>query len=159
LGTGQYITYSPGGNFKKPIGTREYRLWEQFVFNDKVDRLLLEHRYRIEQRWLNGVYRNRFRYRLNLILPINHFGFDPHTFFLTTFNEIFLTNKAPHFERNRFLIGGGYKFSKLLFVQTGYCNQYDYRANGTSVTNHFLQTSLFFNFHSFSNQPPATPVD
>lgn len=161
IGTGQYLTYSTGGSFKSPVTAREYRFWEQFTFTDKVDRLMLEHRYRIEQRWFTTGYRNRFRYRLNLILPINKPSFDPKTFFVTTFNEIFLTNKAPHFERNRFFAGIGYKLSSLFFFQSGYCNQYDYRANGSSVTNHFLQTSLFFNFNTANvkGAPPATPID
>jgi hypothetical protein len=30
LGTGQYATYSNGGNFKSPVLTHEFTLWEQF---------------------------------------------------------------------------------------------------------------------------------
>lgn len=146
MGIGRYRTYTPGGNFKSPLTADEFRLWEQFTLTNNVSRVKIEHRYRIEQRWFTTGYRNRFRYRISMVLPLGKPKMEPHTFFLTGFEELFLTNKAPHFERNRLLAGVGYQFSKVLSLQSGYCNQYDYRANGSSVNNHFLQTTLFFNF-------------
>jgi len=88
FGTGRYATYSNDGNFKKPFANEEFRLWQQITMNQYLDRLKFEHRYRIEQRWLsNGGYRNRFRYRLNVVLPLKNKRLDPKTFYLTAFEE------------------------------------------------------------------------
>ena len=128
VGGGKYITYSNNGNFQKPISADETRLWEQLTLNQFAGRLKLEHRYRVEQRWFTTGYRNRFRYRLNAVLPLNNYKIEPKTFYLSVFDEIFLTNKAPYFERNRFFAGFGYEFTKLITVQPGYVYQYDYRS-------------------------------
>jgi len=161
FGTGQYVTYSEGGNFKSPTLTHEWRVWEQMTLTNNIDRLKLEHRYRVEQRWLTAGYRNRFRYRLNAILPIAHKKLEPHTFYLNAFDEIFLTDKKPHFERNRFFAGAGYVFTKGFTFQIGALRQYDYRLNGTTTTIDFLQTSLFFNIHNadIKREPHPGAVD
>src|SRR6476620_1981706 len=109
IATGNYRTYDYPGNFKD-LQTKEFRLWEQFVVNSYIDPLRIEHRYRIEQRWVNGVYRNRFRYRINPIIPINGKKLDPHVLYATINDEVFFTSKAPYFERNRFFVGAGYVF-------------------------------------------------
>lgn len=141
LGIGDYQTYSDGGSFEKPISAHETRLWQQITMNHYLERLKFEHRYRIEQRWFTSGYRNRFRYRLNMAVPLNNRKMGPKTFYLASFDEIFLTNKEPFFERNRFFIGGGYQFSKNFTLQPGYVYQYDYRA-GEGFGKHFFQLTL-----------------
>ncbi|WDF54755.1 DUF2490 domain-containing protein [Mucilaginibacter sp. KACC 22063] len=131
IGTGRYTTYDYQDLGKGPI-TGETRLWEQFTSVQFVSRVKLEHRYRAEQRWLSGVYRNRFRYRINALLPINHPKFDPNTVFLSVFDEVFFNNKAPNFERNRVCALLGYQFTKALNVQAGWINQFN---NGTTISN------------------------
>ena len=49
----------------------EHRIWQQLIVNDFIGRVKFEHRYRIEQRWVNKQYLNRFRYRLMLFVPVN----------------------------------------------------------------------------------------
>ena len=49
LGTVKYANYSNGGNFKSPVLTHEFRLWEQLTLVNTIDRLKDEKRYRIEQ--------------------------------------------------------------------------------------------------------------
>lgn len=145
LGFGNYETYTYPGDFKKPVTANEYRLWEQFSLNNNIDRVKIEHRYRIEQRWVNGDYFNRFRYRLNPIVPLNHHAIVPHTFFLTVFDEVFFTDKAPYFIRNRIFGGAGYEFTKLFTLQVGFIRQYDYRTSDNGSGKNFIQTSLLFN--------------
>jgi len=41
LGTGQYVTYSNGGNFKSPVLTHEFRLWEQLTLINNITDLRL----------------------------------------------------------------------------------------------------------------------
>lgn len=143
LGVGKYMTYSDGGNFVKPVSANETRFWQQLTMNQYLERIKFEHRYRVEQRWFTTGYRNRFRYRLNMVLPINKRKVEPKTFYFSAFDEIFLTNKAPYFERNRVFTGLGYQFTKLFTVQPGYAYQYDFR-NGTGTGKHFFQLTMMF---------------
>lgn len=156
VGGGKYMTYSDGGSFEKPIIGNETRLWEQLTMNQYLDRIKFEHRYRVEQRWFTTGYRNRFRYRLNAVLPINHKKVGPKTFYLSSFDEIFLTNKAPYFERNRFFFGGGYQFTKFFTVQPGYVYQFDYR-NGIGAGKHFFQLTVNFDIDAHKSTREKIP--
>jgi len=138
VGIGKYMTYSDGGNFEEPVVANEFRLWEQVTMNNYLDRVKFEHRYRVEQRWLQNGYRNRFRYRLAAAVPINKKKFEAGTFYFSAFDEVFFTNSAPYFERNRLFAGVGYQFSKHFTLQPGWLNQFDYK-NNTHFAKHFFQ--------------------
>lgn len=119
----------------------EKRLWEQLTLTQYSHRIKLEHRYRTEQRWLafrNGSteFRQRFRYRLNGFLPLNHKKVEPGTVFLVAYDEVFLNPKGPVFERNRVYGGLGYQFDKHFIVQVGYVNQANY--NYTTTQGQFV---------------------
>lgn len=158
VGTGRYATYSNGGNFEKPFVNEEFRTWQQLTMNTYLSRIKFEHRYRAEQRWLsNGGYRNRFRYRLNTFLPLNNNKIEPHTFYLNAFDEIFLTNVTPYFERNRIFGGAGYQFSKQLTVQGGYIYQFDYKPNNTKAGKSFLQLSCLIELNAHKNPREKIP--
>ena len=144
VGTGNYVTYPFPGNYKSPATTKEFRLWEQFVFNNYIGRVQLEHRYRIEQRWVNGVYSNRFRYRINPTIPINHSSLVPKTVYATTFEEVFFTDNAPYFLRNRFFIGTGYKFTNTFTLQGGFIRQFDYNTSTGGSGKNFAQILCSF---------------
>jgi hypothetical protein len=143
MGLGKYETYAYDGNFRTPVQADEFRMWEQFALVSRINRVLIEHRYRIEQRWINGDYRNRFRVRLNAIVPINHTKIISHTWYASIYDELFLTNEAPYFERNRFLAGGGYQFNDKIALQTCWIRQFDYRNTLPSIAKNFMQTTLF----------------
>ncbi|MCD8741837.1 DUF2490 domain-containing protein [Mucilaginibacter roseus] len=135
IGSGRYITYDYD-NLDEPPTALETRLWEQLVVNQFLDRIKIEHRYRIEQRFFEKTgYRNRFRYRLNVAIPLNHPKVDPKTWYIALFNEVFLNNKAPHFERNRFSAALGYQFDKSLSIQAGWMNQYNYTLTSAGAKN------------------------
>jgi len=142
LGAGKYMTYSDGGNFKEPVVANEFRFWQQVTMNNYLERIKFEHRYRVEQRWLKSGYRNRFRYRLATAVPINQKKMGPKTFYFTAYDEVFFTNIAPYFERNRVFAGVGYPFSKHFTVQPGWLYQFDYRSNNTKVAKHFFQLTM-----------------
>jgi long-subunit fatty acid transport protein len=118
-GVGDYDTYAAGGDFKTPMANDETRTWLQFNINQYLHRLKWEHRYRAEQRWTNAGFRNRFRYRLGTLLPINKQKITANTFYVYAWNELFFTNKAPYFERNRFSAGGGYELNDRFSLQLG----------------------------------------
>ena len=144
VGGGRYTTYYFNGNFKTPITTEEFRIWEQFTLNNGYNHLNIEHRYRLEQRWINNNFKPRIRYRINPTLAINHTSIVPQTLFVSAFDELFLGNGNPHLERNRSYMGLGYQFSNSFTVQMGYINQTDYNSAGGQKNKSFIQTSLLF---------------
>lgn len=142
LGAGNFGTFTDGGNFLKPKTSNETRLWEQAVMSHKLNRVKLEQRLRIEQRWYDdGNYRNRFRYRLGLTLPLGDEKNKSSKIYLTTFEEVFFTDKKPHFSRSRFLFGPGYQFNSFITLQPAYVYQYDISKN-SKQGKHFLQVSV-----------------
>ena len=150
-GFGSYNTYSEGGNFNNPIANREIRTWFQLNFKNQLKYFIIDHRYRAEQRFTSFGYRNRFRYRLSATIPINKLKMESKTFYLLAWNELFLTNKEPFFERNRLLIGCGYEVSKNFAIQTGYIYQFDYKINDESGRD-FLNIALLYNFNLTKKQ-------
>jgi hypothetical protein len=151
IGTGRYITYD-FNNLDAPPTVKEFRMWEQLTVNSFLDRIKMEHRYRAEQRWLNGIYRNRFRYRLNLVVPINRKKIEAKTFYISVFDEIFLNNKAPHFERNRFSAAFGYQFDKSLSIQAGWLDQYNYSLTTAGAKNN-LAITVNYRIHRKNVKP------
>lgn len=144
-GLGNYNTYSEGGNFKLPHNQLETRTWLQLALKGEYGKLILENRWRAEQRFTNKGYKNRYRYRLNLVVPLNSEKIEVKTVYLSVWNELFFTNQEPYFERNRFFVGIGYELNHLIAIQTGYVHQFDYKITD-EIGRDFLQISLLFNF-------------
>ncbi len=142
-GFGRFVSYSNGDNFKKPFVNKEWRLWEQFLVNNYPGRLKVENRLRVEQRWTTSLgYRNRLKYRLNMVLPLTDKKIKPGTLYISGWDEIYLTNADPHFELNRIYAGAGYELSRHLTVQTGYLYQVNYKPDDTYSGKHYLQVTL-----------------
>lgn len=151
VGTGKYDSYTKGGNFMRPNTANEVRVWQEATIKDNIGRVFLEHRFRIEQRYFTTGYRNRFRYRLGIAVPINHKKMETKTFYLSTFNELFLTNTEPYFERNRFFLGCGYRV-KPVTIQAGWVNQLDYKLSTGGVAKNFMQLTISIDF---GKEPPT----
>lgn len=143
VAAGQYVTYTPNGNLDT-VTNSEFRFWQQFTLSNNLNKVKIEHRYRTEQRWTSAEYRNRFRYRLNLLIPFNKKKIEKGTLYSSVSDEIFLTNVKPYFERNRFFVGLGYVFNDNFTMQSGYLRQFDYRLVGKSIAKDYLQLSLLF---------------
>lgn len=129
IGAGSYQTYKEGGNFVLPKNNNEFRIWPQVILLQSAGRFKIEQRYRAEFRFTSNGYRNRFRYRLSLSLPLGkeRDGYQP--FLIGAANELFFTDKAPYFERNRMSVAFHYKPSKAMTIQVGYLHQFDYKIN------------------------------
>ena len=143
VGFGNYGTYDwqdiIGGVKQK----NELRIWQQFVIDQMLTRIKFEHRFRIEQAWINRKFRNRFRYRINMVIPLNSKEVKKNTVFLTGFNEIFLTDTPPYFMRNRILLGLGYAATDFLTIQSGWINQFEYSFSNKGAKNYFMLTLAF----------------
>lgn len=140
VGYGNIITYQYGD---MPVNHQfnEHRIWQQFNQKNNIGRFEIQHRYRLEQRFMENYvkqgtsyersgtnYRNRIRYRFMAILPINHTSMENNTLFLNVNDEVFLgfgegigTNIL---DQNRLQCALGFKFNSALTLQAGYLNQY-----------------------------------
>ncbi|UEG52625.1 DUF2490 domain-containing protein [Mucilaginibacter daejeonensis] len=143
LGIGRYVTYDEDDVDNGPM-LEEFRFWEQFVSNQYLGRIRFEHRYRIEQRWFNTGYRNRFRYRFSSIIPFNKKKVEPGALYSILYDELFFNNKQPHFERNRVALLLGYQFSKQFAFTAGLLNQFNNTATGTN-RKYYLHLNAIYN--------------
>ena len=125
---------------QKAPETEEHRIWQQFILTNKIGRVKFEHRYRIEQRWVNHDYKNRFRYRLMLFIPLNKPIIEKGSVFLGLYDEIFINTKETFFDRNRLYGALGYQYNKTTSMQVGMMHQ-----QVNNVGKWYLQFALVFN--------------
>ena len=111
------------------ISTNEHRIYQQFTTRQNFGRVFLQHRYRIEERFLPDDFKMRFRYFLSANVPINNKKMDKNTFYASAYNEIFINGKSPTFDRNRIYGGLGFVINKNLRVETGYMSQISEKTN------------------------------
>lgn len=145
LGAGSYQTYKEGGSFVLPKNNDEFRLWPQLILSQNIGKLKIEQRYRMEMRWTSRGYRNRFRYRFGVSYPFGKDtkGYKP--FVASLNNELFFTDKAPYFERNRMQAALNFKPYRHATIQLGYLHQFDYRINDETGRD-FLVIGLYYEF-------------
>ncbi|MFP3591297.1 DUF2490 domain-containing protein [Chryseobacterium sp. SIMBA_038] len=111
----------------------EHRIFQQYITKQKFGRFYLQHRYRLEERFLQDDFRMRFRYLLGLNIPINNKEMLPKTFYGSVYNEIFLNLNSPTFDRNRVYGALGYVINKNLRIEAGYMNQIQENKNRGQV--------------------------
>ena len=147
LGAGSYQTFDEGGNFVLPKNNNEFRIWPQLTLFQSINKFKIEQRYRAELRFTSRGYRNRFRYRLGISYSFGNNQKDFKPFKISVSNELFFTDKEPYFERNRFLMAFNYKPSKMLSLQAGYLQQFDYRIND-EIGRGFVQLGVYIEWQS-----------
>ncbi|MFK8045230.1 MAG: DUF2490 domain-containing protein [Crocinitomicaceae bacterium] len=166
LVTGGYgwIVSFPYGKQPIAVKTTEHRVFEQFILKNTVGKLHFNHRYRLEQRFIenaftnavglkevNGTrFRQRARYRLMVTMPLNNKELIDKTLFLSAYEEIFLGFGkgigANVLDQNRLYFALGWRFNKNINTQLGYLNHYVLKGDGQRAErNHTLQLSLTYN--------------
>lgn len=145
LGFGQYRTYNEGGNFVRPMLSDELRLWPQFILTQKIKRLKIEHRYRAEFRFTNNGFRNRFRLRFGISHPVLENKIKHGILKFRANNELFFTNRAPYFERNRSQLQFAYEPNARTEILMGYLHQFDYQIND-EIGRDFLVVGFTYRF-------------
>ncbi|MBT9391896.1 DUF2490 domain-containing protein [Hymenobacter sp. NST-14] len=145
----------PDAGYPVPIGP-EHRLYQQVQFHDTGSRVQVQHRYRLEQRWVQlqptapHVFLNRMRYQLRLTMPLIGKEMAPGIPFVTVSDEVFLgfgrRETAGLIKQNRAYAALGYQLSKATGIEIGYLNQLvqSPRENGRFEMNENLQFSLCF---------------
>ncbi len=113
--------------------TSESRIYQEALFPQKLgERVLLNHRLRYEQRWVEGQdVRTRYRYNLFVNVPFNDTKLGKDVIYLALYNELFIngqreiaTNRTVEiFDRNRTYLGLGYGLTNNIRMQLGWMLQ------------------------------------
>lgn len=111
-------------NTDEKFNVNEHRIYQQFITKQKITRILIQHRYRFEQRFIEDDFKLRFRYFLAFNIPLNEKEMLDKTFYLSAYNEVFLNSKSNVFDRNRLYGGMGYKLNSKIRFEIGYMNQF-----------------------------------
>jgi len=125
---------------RKSPEVEEHRIWQQLITTNNLGRVKFEHRYRLEQRFIESDFKTRFRYRLMLFVPLNKPKIETGTLFLGVYDEIFINGHEEFFDRNRLYGGMGYQLNPNVNIQTGILYQ---RLSNTGKA--FLQFGIVFN--------------
>lgn len=105
------------------ISINEHRIFQQFINRHQIGRVFLQHRIRMEERFLPGNLQLRSRYFLALNIPFNQEAVKANTFYLSAYNEIFINAQQEMFDRNRIYGALGYGISKNIRVEAGFMTQ------------------------------------
>ena len=133
IGIGRYVNYK-----NHSLSKEEFRVWLQDIIDVKKGIVKFENRFRAEQSWfyepqkdVNST-RNRFRYRLNISVPLNKKKIEPGTIFANAYDEIFFipSKTEPVFSRNRVYGGLGYQIDENLGLAAGYLWQREFASAG-----------------------------
>ena len=164
-----YLWTYPYGEQPIPLNEPRYehRPWQQVLLLHESGKVTFQHRFRLEQRFLQNwsapdpvthlrsiepgfELQNRMRYRFLLALPLTVDSNGNQKLFATVYDEIFV-NFGDNigfnlFDQNRIGATLGYQVTKQFNLQAGYMNQVIQKANGKDVeNNHALTLFLTFN--------------
>ncbi len=113
--------YLPNSDDK--VGTNEHRIYQQYITRQNFGRVFMQHRYRIEERFLQADFQMRFRYFLSFNIPVNRKTMTEKTLYLSVYNEIFLNAQNSTFDRNRLYGALGYVINKNFRAEVGFMAQ------------------------------------
>jgi hypothetical protein len=126
----------------------ESRIYQEALFPTIfADRFFLTHRFRYEQRWVEGQdLRTRYRYNLFMNIPLNQPNLNQGAIYLALYNELFINgersigtgNTVEIFDRNRFYTAIGYSIKDNLRTQLGIMKQ---------TTNNWSKNQLQWSLH------------
>ena len=123
LGYGFINTQKYLPNSKEKIGTNEHRIFQQFITRQSFNKVFIQHRYRIEERFFSNDFQMRFRYFLGLNIPFNKPRIEKNAYYLSAYNEIFINAQQNIFDRNRLYGAIGYVINKNIRIEAGYMAQ------------------------------------
>ena len=128
-----YANITTGRFGDSPATTGENRVYQEALLPHKLARrLLLTHRFRYEQRWVEGQdLRTRYRYNLFLNVPLNGDALERGVAYVALYNELFVNGqrdiggdrRVQLFDRNRTYLGVGYGLTPKLRTQLGWMLQ------------------------------------
>jgi hypothetical protein len=123
LGYGYINTQNYIPNSDEKAHVNEHRIFQQFITKQKFGRIFLQHRYRIEERFIESDFKMRFRYLVGVNIPLNKKEMDKNAFYLSAYNELFINKSNPLFDRNRLYGAMGYVINKSIKFEVGFMAQ------------------------------------
>jgi hypothetical protein len=141
LGYGYINTEKYLANSNQKVNVNEHRIFQQFISKQNFGRFFVQHRYRVEERFLKNDFQLRLRYFLGINIPLNKKTLEKNTIYLSSYNEIFINSEKPLFDRNRLYGALGYFIRKNLKMEVGFMSQ----SLEDSNRNQF-QIAIFNNF-------------
>lgn len=144
------ITTGAQGDFIAKF--HENRIYQEVTLRQKLGKVGLLHRYRFEQRWVDGTdMKTRFRYAIFVHVPINKKDLsEKGSLYAQVYDEIFINGQksdnlsvSQYFDRNRLYVGVGYRTSAKLSLQFGFMEQ-----TGNSFSKSQLQFSAIHQLFS-----------
>ena len=133
IGAGIYDTFETGEFFNAPAKQKEFRTWLEMIYRTQYYRFSFDHRFRLEQRFIGAIYKNRFKYRLGLMFPLNKPKITTGSIYLYISDELFMPQYGVWVEKNRFYTGIGYKVNNSSSLQIGRTNDTDYKTDSHSI--------------------------
>jgi len=138
LGYGFIETDGTFSDITGEVNSKENRIFQQFILKNKVWEFAFEHRYRLEQRFIDFGSKtdtqHRARYRIQVTLPLTD------TFFLNFYDELFINLQDTIFGQNRLYGAVGVHITENSSLQLGWLrNQFS-----SAVFNRF-QIGFFYN--------------
>ena len=152
-----YVETWPYG--EQPVAARfpEHRLWQQLQLGHATGRVGWQHRYRLEQRWVevplgdtarDRRYTNRMRYLARATLPLRGRTLDAGEPYASVYDEVFANwgrNVGRNvLDQNRLYGALGWRLGATTRVEAGYLQQLVLTADGVQAErNHTLQFGIF----------------
>lgn len=113
--------YTPNSDNKFNIN--ENRIYQQFITKQNFERIFIQHRYRLEERFIANDFQLRLRYFLGINIPINKKILEKNAIYISTYNEIFINTEKPIFDRNRLYGALGFVIDKNFKIEAGFMAQ------------------------------------
>ena len=101
----------------------ENRIYQQYLYKNKVGSSSLTHRFRLEERFFPSEFGLRARYFISVQKPLGSKNITKGITYLSAYNELFVDIKDPKFDRNRLYAGLGFGINESIRVETGYMIQ------------------------------------
>ena len=101
----------------------EHRIFQQYLAKHKAGRINFTHRLRMEERFVEGNTKYRFRYFISGKIPFSKRQLEARTWYASLYSELFLEPGINPFERNRLYGALGYAFNNRLKIEAGYMSQ------------------------------------
>ncbi len=162
IGYGHIGTY-PYGKQATNRYFDEHRIWQTLTVQQRLGKINLSHRYRLEQRFVERyvynpkqelvfdkiVYTNRFRYLLSVTYPLSKVSPKSTYLFARAYEEAFVSFgknvRLNIYDQNRAYIAIGYQYNRMGNIQLGYLNQLIIKSDGVRVeNNHTLQCGVTY---------------
>jgi hypothetical protein len=166
LTTGYVWTYTGRyGDFPVARAFGEHRTYQQIAIRQTIPRLTMEHRYRLEQRFIQNFtgaaddyfwrYQNRLRYQFRADTPLGH----SQKWYFFGGTELLLgfgVNKgASMFDQNRAFVGIGRVLNSRNKLEAGYMNQFIVQRNGRiDESNHTFRVQFSSSEPLFRRRSP-----